>query len=170
MKERSAELGNIEEIDRLLKLPPKALGDFAIYGYLKYKQEASLRKKILDPGEVTERRTVTQGLATEMHNPGQATVKQTTFQPRDQGSKMLTNVTHFLERASKVKNKEAEDKLKWEQRCNSPGPGFQKSQLIPANVPFCFLCRLYKRKIHFCSALDKYVNIDVRNLIMLEGN
>ena len=52
-------------------------------------------------------------VASEMHkplDPGQATVKQTTFQPRDQGSRILTNVTHLLERASKVKNKEAEEK------------------------------------------------------------
>ena len=116
--------------------------------------------------------TVPREVASNLHRTQgcQTIVRQTTFQPRDQGSRMLTNVTQFLEQASEIKNKEAEEKLKWEQICNSPGPGFQRGQLIPANVPFCLLCRAYKKKIHFCSALDKYVNIDDRNLIMLEGD
>ena len=49
-------------------------------------------------------------------------------------SRMLTNVTQFLDQASEVKNKEAKEKLKWEQICNSPGPGFQRGQLLPASA------------------------------------
>ena len=159
-----------KERDRRLKLPPKQ--DLGLRRKTLDHGQATERKAVtkgqateiqkpLNPGQATERKAVTQGQATEMQkplNPGQATVKQTTFQPRDQGSQMLTNVTNFLEQASEVKNKEAEEKLKWEQICNNPGPGYQKSQHIPANVPFCLLCKAYKRKIHFLFRLEQICN------------
>ena len=36
-------------------------------------------------------------------------------------------------------------------------------------MPFCLLCLAYKEKIHYCANLRKYVNIDDKNLILLEG-
>ena len=75
-----------------------------------------------------------------------------------------------MKQASKVKNKEAENKLKLEKMKNTPGKGFQKNQNIPFNVPFCFMCLKYVEKIHFCSELDKYLNIDERNLFFIEGD
>ena len=39
----------------------------------------------------------------------------------------------------------------------------------PVSACFCLLCRAYKRKLHFCSALDKYVNIDERQMLLMEG-
>ena len=35
---------------------------------------------------------------------------------------------------------------------------------------FCFICKYYKAKIHYCSALGKYVNLDDRNLVFVEGD
>ena len=64
---------------------------------------------------------------------------QTTFQP----DQMHQNVTQFLKQASEVRNKEAEYKIKLEKMKSTPGPGFQKTQNIPFNQVFCFICMKY---------------------------
>ena len=91
---------------------------------------------------------------------------QTTFQP----DQMHQNVTQFLKQASEVKNKEAENRIKFEKMKSTPGPGFQKTQTIPFNNPFCFMCLKYVEKIHFCSSEKKYFNIDERNLFYIVGD
>lgn len=91
---------------------------------------------------------------------------QTTSQP----DQMHQNVTQFLKQASEVKNKEAENKIKLEKMKSTPGPGFQKTQNIPFNVPFCFMCMKYVEKIHYCSPENKYFNIDEKNLFFIEGD
>jgi len=106
----------------------------------------------------------------QMHQ--NVTERQTTLDPKFQAKEsiMLTRATRFLDRATEQRNKEAKEKLAWEKIRNSPGPGFQKSQQIPSNVPFCILCKAYKEKIHYCSAIKKYINQDDKNFIMLEGD
>ena len=37
-------------------------------------------------------------------------------------------------------------------------------------MTFCYMCKYYKTKIHFCSAVKKYVNIDERNCVVIEGD
>jgi len=91
---------------------------------------------------------------------------QTTLQPKDQ---MLKQATRFLDKASVQMCRDAENKQKWEKVTNTPGKGFQKNQSIPNNVPFCLLCLAYKNKIHYCSAVNKYINLDERSLVMIEG-
>jgi len=91
---------------------------------------------------------------------------QTTFQP----DQMHQNVTQFLKQASEVKNKEAENKIKLEKMKSTPGPGFQKTQNIPFNQVFCFMCMKYVEKIHYCSLAKKYFNIDVKNFFFIEGD
>jgi len=91
---------------------------------------------------------------------------QTTFQP----DQMHQNVTQFLKQASEVKNKEAENKIKLEKMKSTPGPGFQKTQNIPFNQVFCFMCMHYVEKIHYCSLEKKYFNIDEKNLFFIEGD
>ena len=91
---------------------------------------------------------------------------QTTLQPKDQ---MLKQATRFLDKASVQMCRDAENKQKWEKVRNTPGRGFQKNQSIPNNVPFCLLCLAYKNKIHYCSAVNKYINLDERSLVMIEG-
>lgn len=91
---------------------------------------------------------------------------QTTLQPKDQ---MLKQATRFLGKASEQMCRDAENKQKWEKVRNTPGRGFQKDQSIPNNVPFCVMCMAYKNKIHYCSAVNKYINLDVRSLVMIEG-
>jgi len=91
---------------------------------------------------------------------------QTTLQPKDQ---MLKQATRFLDKASVQMCRDAENKQKWEKITNTPGKGFQKNQSIPNNVPFCLLCLAYKNKIHYCSAVNKYINLDERSLVMIEG-
>ena len=91
---------------------------------------------------------------------------QTTLQPKDQ---MLKQATRFLDKASEQMCRDAENKQKWEKVRNTPGRGFQKNQSIPNNVPFCLLCLAYKNKIHYCSAVNKYINLDERSLVMIEG-
>ena len=49
-------------------------------------------------------------------------------------------------------------------------PYFQKDQVIPRGVVFCFMCKLYKQKIHFCDTMQKYYNLDYQNLLMIHGN
>ena len=91
---------------------------------------------------------------------------QTTFQP----DQMHQNVTQFLKKASEVRNKEAENKIKLEKMKSTPGPGFQKTQNIPFNQVFCFICMKYVEKIHYCSLAKKYFNIDVKNFFFIEGD
>ena len=91
---------------------------------------------------------------------------QTTLQPKDQ---MLKQATRFLDKESEQMCRDAENKQKWEKVRNTPGKGFQKNQSIPNNVPFCLLCLAYKNKIHYCSAVNKYINLDERSLVMIEG-
>ena len=100
------------------------------------------------------------------------TAKQTSDsgQPTSQPDQLHKNVTQFLKQASEVKNKEAENKIKFERMKSTPGHGFQKSQNIPFNNPFCFMCFKYVEKIHFCSSQNKYFNIDERNLFLMEGD
>ena len=86
------------------------------------------------------------------------------------GSRMIENVTRFLNQATEQRNRKAEEQMKWEQIKNSPGPGYQRRQQIPAHVTFCYLCLAYKEKIHYCTNLKKYVNLDDKNLIMIEGD
>jgi len=90
----------------------------------------------------------------------------TTSQP----DQMHQNVKQFLKQASEVKNKEAENKIKLEKMKSTPGPGFQKTQNIPFNVPFCFMCMKYVEKIHYCSPERMYFNIDEKNLFFIEGD
>ena len=67
------------------------------------KSQATERQKTLDPGQAPKRKTTL--------NPGKATEKQTTFLTKDQGSRMIRNAEHFLDMASEIRNKEAEDKM-----------------------------------------------------------
>jgi len=91
-------------------------------------------------------------------------------QPNSQPDQLHQNVTQFLKQASEVKNKEAENRIKFEKMKSTPGPGFQKTQTIPFNNPFCFMCLKYVEKIHFCSSEKKYFNIDERNLFYIVGD
>ena len=183
------ELRSLSEINKeidnrvlQLKLPPKLLPP-KLPPKLIPKQD--LHFVTMNPGKAIEKNTLDHGQANERKaaiekntlDPGQAnerkatltTVKQTTVQPREQGARMITKAKEFLEKASKEKDKEAEKKLEWDKMCNTPGPGFQQNQIIPAYVTFCFICRTYKRKIHYCIGIGKYINIDDKNLITLEG-
>ena len=45
----------------------------------------------------------------------------------------------------------------------------KKRKLFQPICFFCFMCKYYKDKIHYCSALGKYVNIDDKNLVFVEG-
>ena len=53
---------------------------------------------------------------------------------------------------------------------STPGPGFQKTQNIPFNQVFCFMCMKYVEKIHYCSLEKKYFNIDEKNMFFIEGD
>jgi len=113
------------------------------------------------------------GLKRKTLNPGQATERQTTlgkkFKATEIKGSMIENAIRFLDKATEQMTRDAENKLKWEKVKNTSMRGFQKSQHIPENVPFCLLCLAYKEKIHYCANLRKYVNIDDKNLILLEG-
>jgi len=122
------------------------------------KQDLGLVRRTLDPGQAPRRKT------------GKATEKQTTFQPKNQDSRMIRNATHFLDLASGIRNKEAENKIKLERMKSTPGPGFQKTQIIPFNQVFCFMCLKYVEKIHYCERIKMYINIDDKNLILLWGS
>ena len=71
---------------------------------------------------------------------------------------MIEKVTQFLDNATEVKNKEAKQQY------------LNRDQFLPTSACFCLLCRAYKRKLHYCSALDKYVNIDERQMLLMEGD
>jgi len=93
-------------------------------------------------------------------------ISQTTLESKDQ---MIKHATRFLDQAIEQKSRDAENKMKWEKVKTTPGRGFQKNQTIPNNVPFCLLCKAYKSKIHYCSGVNKYLNLDDRNLVLIEG-
>jgi len=104
-------------------------------------------------------KTVTQGQHT-------LDISQTTLESKDQ---MIKHATRFLDQAIEQKSRDAENKMKWEKVKTTPGMGFQKNQTIPNNVPFCLLCKAYKSKIHYCTGVNKYLNLDDRNLVLIEG-
>merc|ERR1719427_1578 len=133
--------------------------------------EQAARQCSLDPKQdVGLRRSTRQhkldSSYTTGHIPGHMRHSQTTFQP----DQMHQDVTQFLKQASEVKNKEADNKIKLEKMKSTPGPGFQKTQNIPFNVPFCFMCMKYVEKIHYCSPERMYFNIDEKNLFFIEGD
>ena len=88
----------------------------------------------------------------------------------DGKSALIKNVTKFLDQKSEEQNRIAKKKIEIYQNKKTPGEGYEKKEVIPAHMIFCFICRYYKAKIHYCSALRKYVNIDDRNLVFVEGN
>ena len=88
----------------------------------------------------------------------------------DGKSAMIKNVTNFLNQKSEEQNRIAKKKIEIYQNKRTPGEGYEKKEVIPARMIFCFVCRYYKAKIHYCSALRKYVNIDVCNLVFVEGD
>ena len=47
---------------------------------------------------------------------------------------------------------------------------YQRRQIVPREVLFCYCCRLYKEKIHYCTRTLTYLNIDYHNLCLFEGN
>ena len=88
----------------------------------------------------------------------------------DGKSELIKNVTKFLDQKSDKQNRIAKEKIEIYQKKSTPGEGYEKKEVIPAHMIFCCMCRYYKAKIHYCSALRKYVNIDDRNLVFVEGN
>ena len=88
----------------------------------------------------------------------------------DGKSALIKNVSKFLDRTSEKQNRIAKEKIEIYQRKSTPGEGYEKKEIIPAHMIFCYMCRYYKAKIHYCSALKKYLNIDDRNLVFVEGN
>jgi len=89
-------------------------------------------------------------------------------------NKVIYQAKKFLDKESKIrKPKETccerpyeEDRVQEDQL----GPNFQKDQLIPRGVVFCFMCGLYRKKIHFCETMQMYCNLDYTNLLMIQGN
>ena len=85
-------------------------------------------------------------------------------------STLMRNVTKFLDQKAEEQNRIAKKKIEIYQNKKTPGKGYEKKEVIPAHMVFCFMCKYYKDKIHYCSALGKYVNIDDRNLVFVEGD
>ena len=82
----------------------------------------------------------------------------------------MRNVTKFLDQKAEEQNRIAKKKIEIYQNKKTPGEGYEKREVIPAHMVFCFICKYYKEKIHYCSALEKYVNLDDRNLFFVEGD
>jgi len=141
------------------------------------KQEELKSKPTQEKLESKEKKLVSDKEMSNLSNLRSTAVKQgqaarhtlDSSQPNSQPDQLHQNVTQFLKQASEVKNKEAENKIKFEKMKSTPGHGFQKTQNIPFNNPFCFMCLKYVEKIHFCSSQKKYFNIDERNLFYIEG-
>jgi len=141
------------------------------------KQEELKSKPTQENLESKEKKLVSDKEMSNLSNLRSTAVKQgqaarhtlDSSQPNSQPDQLHQNVTQFLKQASEVKNKEAENKIKFEKMKSTPGHGFQKTQNIPFNNPFCFMCLKYVEKIHFCSSQKKYFNIDERNLFYIEG-
>merc|ERR1712002_459699 len=94
---------------------------------------------------------------------------QTKIQPREKGTGIITRAKEFLEKANKERDKVAEKKLERDRMCTTPGPGYEQNLFIPPHVTFCFICDQYKRQIHYCIETRSYLNIDEKNIIILEG-
>jgi len=88
----------------------------------------------------------------------------------DRKSALIKNVTTFLDQNSEEQNRIAKKKIEIYQKKSTPGEGYEKKEVVPAHMVFCFICKYYKAKIHYCSALGKYVNLDDRNLFFVEGD
>ena len=88
----------------------------------------------------------------------------------DGKSELINNVKKFLDQTSDKQNRIAKEKIELYQRKKTPGDGYEKKEIIPSHITFCYMCNYYKSKIHFCSAVKKYVNIDERNCVVIKGN
>ena len=82
----------------------------------------------------------------------------------------MRNVTKFLDLKAEEQNRIAKKKIEIYHNKKTPGKGYEKKEVIPSHMVFCFICKYYKEKIHYCSALEKYVNLDDRNLFFVEGD
>merc|ERR1712226_1748914 len=60
-------------------------------------------------------------------------------------------------------------KLERDRMCNTPGPGFEQNLFIPPYITFCFICHQYKGRIHYCIETGSYINIDDKNMLILQG-
>jgi len=89
-------------------------------------------------------------------------------------NKMIYQAKKFLDKESKIRKpkKTCCDKPHDEKSVQEDqlGPNYEKNQIIPRGVIFCFICQLYKRKIHFCDTMQMYFNFDYNNLLMIQGN
>ena len=172
------ELRSLSEINKeidnrvsQLKLPPKLLPP-KLPPKLIPKQD--LHFVPMNPGKAIEK-NLDHGQAYENTFDHSQTHKKkatvtTMIQPREKGTEMITKAKEFLEKASKEKDKIAEKKLERDRMCNTPGPGFEQNLFIPPHVTFCFICNQYKRQIHYCIETGSYINIDDKNIIILEGD
>jgi len=85
-------------------------------------------------------------------------------------STLMRNVTKFLDLKAEEQNRIAKKKIEIYHNKKTPGKGYEKKEVVPSHMVFCFICKYYKEKIHYCSALEKYVNLDDRNLFFVEGD
>ena len=65
-------------------------------------------------------------------------------------SGIIENVKKFLDQTSAERNKMAKEKIELYQRKSTPGKGYEKKEMIPPHVTYCYMCNYYKAKIHFC--------------------
>ena len=109
---------------------------------LQPKQDLDLKRKILNPGQATERQNTL--------DPGQATERQTTlgkkFKATEIKGSMIENATRFLDKATEQMTRDAENKLKWEKVKNTPRRGLQKSQHIPQMCHFAYYALPTRRR------------------------
>ena len=45
-----------------------------------------------------------------------------------------------------------------------------RNHCLPHNSTFCLLCRAYTPRVHYCVALNRYVNVDERQMLLIEGD
>ena len=45
-----------------------------------------------------------------------------------------------------------------------------RNHCLPHSSTFCILCRMYKSNLHYCVALNRYVNVDERQMLLIEGD
>ena len=67
-------------------------------------------------------------------------------------NKMINNIKTFLDREANTRRPQTD--TTYDRKEDQLGHNYEKEQIIPRGVLFCFMCSLYRKKIHYCEVME----------------
>ena len=90
------------------------------------------------------------------------------LQPKENKKEtMIEKVKEFLDKANTGK---PHVRKEIDQCSECQLENYQREQIVPRGILFCYMCKMYREKIHYCTKMKYFYNIDYQNLIIIEGN